>query len=356
MIYKQLTSFPIIFQVDENIYDKVDMFLKKNNFFFLKILVVSGKKQSLKFARTVTNKLNCDNYILENNSFNDVEFLKNQCIEQKSDLIISIGGGKVQDTVKRVSYLININHISIPTIISNDGLISPISVLKNNISNKTESVQGMMPMGDIIDLNIINQAPVKYIRAAAGDILSNLSATNDWVLAKEKNSDMINDISFLMSKSSANSLVYFSKKDFKFKAFLRQIIQGQINSGIAMSLAGTSRPCSGSEHLISHAIDNLNLGFPILHGEQVASISLFSLFLQGKLIEDHLRYALETKIELDFTNNLKISNETILGQIFTKSKEMRPGRYTVLDTMSEDLFISRIVDFRFFIHNQLITK
>ena len=69
--------------------------------------------------------------------------------------------------------------------------------------------------------------------------------------------------SFLMSKSSANSLVYFSKKDFRFKPFLKQIIQGQINSGIAMSLAGTSRPCSGSEHLISHAIDNLNIGLSI---------------------------------------------------------------------------------------------
>jgi len=356
VIYKQLTSLPIIFQVDENIYYKVDAFLKKNNLFFFKILAVSGKNKSLEFAKTLSNKLNCDNYIIENNSFDDVEFLKNQCLERNIDLIISIGGGKVQDTVKRVSYLININHISIPTIISNDGLISPISVLKNNISNKTESVSGMMPMGVIIDLNIINQAPVKYIKAAAGDILSNLSATNDWVLAKENNNDIINDMSFLMSKSSANSLVYFSKKDFRFKPFLKQIIQGQINSGIAMSLAGTSRPCSGSEHLISHAIDNLNIGLSILHGEQVASISLFSLFLQGKLIEDHLLYALETNIELDFTNNLKIFNESISGQIFTKSKEMRPGRYTVLDTITKDLFISKIVDFRFFIHNRIISK
>ena len=356
MIYKQLTSFPIIFQVDENIYNKVELFLKKNNLSFSQMLVVSGKKQSLLFAKIVSNKLNCDNYILENNSFNDVEFLKNRCLKKNIDLIISIGGGKVQDTVKRVSYLISINHISIPTIISNDGLISPISVLKNNISNKTESVPGMMPMGVIIDLNVIAQAPVKYIRAAAGDILSNLSATNDWILSKENNNDMINDISYLMSKSSANSLVYFSKKDFKFKAFLRQIIQGQINSGIAMSLAGSSRPCSGSEHLISHAIDYLNLGLPVLHGEQVASISLFSLFLQEKLVDDHLVYALETNINLKFTSILKVYSQDVLRKIYRKSKEMRPGRYTILDSISEDLFISKIVDYENLIHNKLVAN
>jgi glycerol-1-phosphate dehydrogenase [NAD(P)+] len=350
MIYKQLASLPIIYQVDENIYDKIDVFLKKNNLIFFKILVVSGKKISLKFSRNVSDKLNCDNYILENNSFNDVELLKKRCLEKNIDLIISIGGGKVQDTVKRVSYIISVNHISIPTIISNDGLISPIAVLKNNISNKTESIPAMMPMGVIIDLNIIYHSPIKYIRAAAGDILSNLSATNDWVLAKENNNDMINDISFLMSKSAANSLIYFSKKDFRFKPFIKQIIQGQINSGIAMSLSGNSRPCSGSEHLISHAIDNLNLG-TVLHGQQVASISLFILFLQGKLIKDHLKYAVETNIELQFTNQLKTSSEAVLRQIFTKSKEMRPGRYTVLDTISEDLFISKIVDFNNYIKN-----
>lgn len=345
MIHKQLVSLPIIFQIDEDVYDKVDVLIRKNNLFFKKILIISGMSYSLKFARVLSDKLKCDNYILEDNSFEDVEVLKEKCTKENYDLVIALGGGKVQDSVKRVCYLINVNHISIPTIISNDGLISPIAVLRNNISNKTESLPGLMPLGVIIDLNIIKQAPEKYIKAAAGDILSNLSATNDWILAQEKNDDLINDISFLMSKSAANSLVYFSNKDFKYKPFLKLIIQGQINSGISMCLAGNSRPCSGSEHLISHAIDFLKLGKPILHGEQVASISLFVLFLQEKQLVDHLNYAIETKIELNFTNNLEISNEFILRKIYRTSKEMRPGRYTVLNTMSEDQFISKIIDY-----------
>src|SRR5690606_16025271 len=123
-------------------------------------------------------------------------------------------------------------------------LISPIAVIKNKFG-KTESLPGMMPMGVVIDLDIIKDSPINYIRAAAGDILSNLSATNDWILAYHKNRDSINDISFHLSKSASNSLLYFNKIDLQSKPFLRMVIQGQINSGIAMSLAGTSRPCSG---------------------------------------------------------------------------------------------------------------
>ena len=349
MIHKQLVSLPIIFQIDEDVYDKVDVLIGKNNLLFRKILIVSGMRYSLKFARLLSGKIKSENYLLEDNSFKDIEVLKEKCIRENFDLIIALGGGKVQDSVKRVCYLTNINHISIPTIISNDGLISPIAVLRNNVSNKTESLPGIMPLGVIVDLNIIKQAPEKYIRAAAGDILSNLSATNDWILAQEKDNDFINDISFLMAKSAANALVYFSNKDFKYKPFLKLIIQGQINSGISMSLAGSSRPCSGSEHLISHAIDYLKLGKRILHGEQVASISLFILFLQEKQLDAHFNYAIETKIELNFINNLKLSNEIVLRDIFKTSKVMRPGRYTVLNTMSADQFISKIVDYSNFI-------
>lgn len=354
MIHKQLVSLPIIFQIDEDVYEKVDVLIRKNNLFFKKILIISGMSYSFKFARILCAKLKCENYLLEDNSFKDVEVLKEKCTRENFDLVIALGGGKVQDSVKRACYLANINHISIPTIISNDGLISPIAVLRNNESNKTESLPGIMPLGVIIDLNIITQAPEKYIKAAAGDILSNLSATNDWILAQEKNDDLINDISFLMSKSAANALVYFSNKDFKYKPFLKLIIQGQINSGIAMSLAGSSRPCSGSEHLISHAIDYLMLGRPILHGEQVASISLFVLFLQEKHLDAHFNYAIETKIELNFINNLKLSNEVVLRNIFKTSKEMRPGRYTVLNTISEDQFVSKIVDYSNFIKALII--
>ncbi|HLV91831.1 MAG TPA: iron-containing alcohol dehydrogenase family protein [Aequorivita sp.] len=347
MIYQQQSYLPIIFQVDEGIILKVDDFLKRNNLSFSNVLVVSGKSFSKKFANQLIEKNSWNSYIIENNGFRDVEKLRQYVNHNRIDLIIGVGGGKVIDTVKRVSYYTNINHFSVPTIISNDGLISPIAVIKND-SGKTESLPGIMPMGVLIDIEIIKESPITFIRAAAGDILSNISATNDWVLALQKSNERMNDIAFHLSKSAANSLVYFRDINLRDKQFLRLVVQGQINSGIAMSLAGTSRPCSGSEHLISHAIDFLELS-NVLHGTQVASISLFTLFLQKKIKPIHIQYAQSTEIPLDFTSFTKGFSNELFNEIIDKAREMRPGRYTILDEYTNEALFDKFIEFQGFL-------
>lgn len=345
MIYKQLSYLPILFQVDEGIYLEVEKFLFRNKLRFDKILVVSGGTTSKVIALDVVEKYGWEHLVIDSNSIVEVERLKEYSLSHKFDLLIAIGGGKVLDVVKRVSYLSNINHLSVPTIISNDGLISPISVIRNH-DGKTQSLPGMMPMGVIIDLDIISSAPLIYLRSAAGDVLSNLSSTNDWVLALEKNNEHINDISYHLSRSAANCIVHFENKDLTYKPFLRQIIQGQVNSGIAMGLAGSSRPCSGSEHLISHAIDYLGYSQNVLHGTQVASTSLFTLFLQGKLLDEHIHFAKQTQIPLLFTDLLEQKSEEIIKEVLEVSKLMRPGRFTILDLYDGEAVISQLEAFK----------
>ena len=51
----------------------------------------------------------------------------------------------------------------------------------------------------------------------------------------------------------------------------------------------------------------LGMSDHVLHGIQVASISLFTLFLQGKLLDIHVKYAMATEIPLDFTTLLERS-------------------------------------------------
>lgn len=345
MIYKQQSFLPIIFQVDEGIIMKVNEFLKRNKFIFTNVIVVSGKSFSKIYADKLATKNNWSTYILEDNTEKDIEKLKQLVIQNNTDLIVAVGGGKVIDSVKRVSYLTHINHLSVPTIISNDGLISPIAVIKNEFG-KTESLPGTMPMGVVIDLKIIKDSPIAFIRAAAGDILSNVSATNDWILALKKDKERINDIAFHLSRSAASALVHYNNIDLRSKPFLRLVVQGQINSGIAMSLAGTSRPCSGSEHLISHAIDFFDLANDVLHGTQVASISLYTLFLQKKLKEKYVNYAKATEIPLIFTSFLTEFSKDIFFKIMDKARTMRPGRYTILEAMDNETLYSEYLDFK----------
>lgn len=352
MIYKQLSYLPIIFQVDEGIILDVNNYIQRNKLFFQNVLIVSGQSHSKKYADQLAEANNWKTYILEENTFENVNTLKEYVVTNNHDLIVAIGGGKVLDTVKRVSYLTNVNHLSVPTIISNDGLISPIAVIKND-HGKTESLPGMMPMGVVIDIDVIKDSPIQFIRSAAGDILSNISATNDWILAFQAGRESMNDIAFHLAKSASNSLVHYRRINLNSKQFLRLVVQGQINSGIAMSLAGTSRPCSGSEHLISHAIDYLGLADYVLHGTQVASISLFTLFIQGKLKQRHIRYAKATNIPLDFTTLLVDQTDDTLLDIFSKAKFMRPGRFTILNSIDESELLRLVKEFK---NNELINK
>lgn len=348
MIYTQQSNLPIILQVGDGIIYDIDHYLKRNNLVFDNPLIVSGKTFSFEFAKQIADKSGWPNYILEGNTFNDVESLKAFVGRYNIDLIISVGGGKVIDTVKRASYLTNINNLSVPTVISNDGLISPIAVIKNN-KERTDSLPGMTPLGVIIDLGIIRRTPEKFIKAAMGDILANVSATNDWILAMDAKKERMNDIAFHLSKSAATALVNFKKIDINSNSFLRLLIQGLVSSGIAMSLAGTSRPCSGSEHLISHAIDHLALSSNVMHGTQVGSISVFILFLQNDLKEEYIEYAIATGTPLNFTSFIPDFSERILHDIIDKSRVMRPGRYTILDGMTNNQVYEKFQEFESYI-------
>ncbi|WP_310993593.1 iron-containing alcohol dehydrogenase [Aequorivita marina] len=345
MIYTQQSNLPIIFQVDEGIILDVAYYLKRNNLAFPKVLVVSGKNHSFHYAKQIAALNNWINYTIDDNTFKVVEDLKNYINSNNIDLLIGVGGGKVIDTVKRASYLSNTNNLSIPTIISNDGLISPVAVIKNE-TGKTDSLPGMMPMGVIIDLDVIKESPTKYLEAAVGDVFSNLSATNDWVCAFKEEKERMNDVAFHLAKGAANSLVNFGDIDLKAKPFLRLLVQGLVNSGISMSLAGTSRPCSGSEHMLSHAIDFLGLAPNVLHGQQVGALNIFTLFLQNKLKKDHLKFAQEANIPFDFTSFLEDKSETQLKAMFHKAKEMRPGRYTILNQLTEVKFLDELKKFQ----------
>jgi glycerol-1-phosphate dehydrogenase [NAD(P)+] len=192
-----------------------------------------------------------------------------------------------------------------------------------------------MPLGVIADLDVIMAAPPKYLRASGGDLLSNLSATTDWRhVVNRGDGPKMNDSAFHLSRNSAESLVHCSNCDLSNPGFVRNLIVAQIYSGIAMTIAGTSRPCSGPEHLVSHALDELNLTPDVLHGVQVGSVCLFMLYLFGELSPDVRRFADAMQLPgvwTDLTPDLEVR----LPEIIERTRQVRPDRRTILDEMSD---------------------
>jgi len=108
---------------------------------------------------------------------------------------------------------------------------------------------------------------------------------------------------------------------------IRTLVEALISCGVAMSIAGTSRPCSGAEHLFSHSLSTI-APKPALHGEQCGVGTILCAYLHGanwQLIKDFLQ-----KIGAPTTaKELGIEPEYILKAL-TMAHSIRPERYTIL--------------------------
>lgn len=334
MIYN-VTSLPSIFHVEPGCINQVAQLLDRHGIAANRVLVLTGKSHSLEIAKKVIEGFSsADLWVIESYSEAEVTRLRDAISTKGKTLLIAVGGGGVIDVAKRASKIHGVPCLVVPTVVSNDGLMSPISVLKTS-EHRSDSLPSAMPIGVVADLDILMAAPKQYLRAAGGDLLSNLSATSDWRYTVERGDGLkMNDAAFHLARNSAESLVHSSDCDLRSPRFVRSLVVAQIYSGIAMTLAGTSRPCSGPEHLISHAIDELGLTKDVLHGVQVGSLCFFMLYLLGELNHDVMRFGQSMQIPALWTD-LSPEIEEAIPDIFKRAREVRPDRRTILDDLSD---------------------
>lgn len=187
-------------------------------------------------------------------------------IDSKAQVIVGIGGGKVIDAAKYAAYLRKLPFISVPTSSSSDGFSSASASLI--VGERRTSVPARMAYGIVVDTDVIKSAPEKFLYSGIGDLVSKITAIYDWVYEAEQGYATINDFAVMIAKKAVNSFVRTPFDDIHDDLFLRELVDSLAMSGIANEIAGSSAPTSGSEHLISHALDKL-LERPQLHGIQV---------------------------------------------------------------------------------------
>ena len=184
--------------------------------------------------------------------------------------IMSIGGGKVIDAGKYAAFLRNLPFFSVPTSSSSDSFSSASASLI--VEGKRTSVPARLAYGIVVDTDVIRTAPVQFIHSGVGDMVSKITALYDWKFEAEKGYSQINDFAVMIAKKAVNSFVRTPFKSIQDELFLKELLDSLAMSGIANEIAGSSAPTSGSEHLISHALDKL-LDQPQLHGVQVGIAS-----------------------------------------------------------------------------------
>jgi glycerol-1-phosphate dehydrogenase [NAD(P)+] len=248
------------------------------------------------------------------------------------DAVVGIGGGKTLDAAKYAASMTGLPFVAVATNLSNDGLASPVASLESNGRKGSYGVH--IPIAVFVDLDYVRDGPARHTRSGIGDVVSNLSAIADWQLAAEMTGEAVDGLAVAFARSATEALIRRTD-DIAGDPYLATLAESLIMSGIAMSAAGTSRPCSGACHEISHALDASH-GSPGLHGEQVAMGALFASWLRDdqalvEVIDACLsRYGLP-RVPAD----LGLSVEEFTAAV-VEAPETRPDRYTVLEHLALD--------------------
>jgi glycerol-1-phosphate dehydrogenase [NAD(P)+] len=150
----------------------------------------------------------------------------------------------------------------------------------------------------------------------------------DWELAyrlgKEEKSEYACALSLMSAKIVMDSAEVIRNGG---EEGVRLVAKALMGSGVAMSIAGSSRPGSGSEHLFSHALDSI-VPDRALHGEQVGVGTIMMMYLHGgdwREIRDFL-----SRVGAPVTaKDLEVDEESIIKAL-TSAHLVRPDRYTIL--------------------------
>lgn len=197
----------------------------------------------------------------------------------KTQAVVGIGGGKVIDFAKYAAFLKKLPFISVPTSASSDGFSSASASLI--VQGRRTSVPARLAHGIIVDTDVLKSAPAKFLYSGIGDLVSKITAVYDWMYEEECGYNTVNDFAVMIAKKAVNSFVRTPFTDIHENLFLRELVDSLAMSGIANEIAGSSAPTSGSEHLISHALDKMS-EHPQLHGIQVG----IATYIMAK-VHDH---------------------------------------------------------------------
>src|SRR5579883_1130944 len=213
--------------------------------------------------------------------------------------IVGFGGGKTIDVSKVAAQFLNLPMVSVPTSASHDGISSPFASLRD--SNKP---------------------------------YSKVTSVKDWELARDEVKEYYGDYAASLAAMSAKHVMERAD-DIKevSKEGVRALIEALISSGVAAGIAGSSRPCSGSEHLISHALELIAPGLG-LHGEKTGLSTVMMAELHG-LDWQAVKTSLERAGCPTTFSQLGITEEQLVDAI-VRAPSIRPERYTILHKLNLD--------------------
>lgn len=245
--------------------------------------------------------------------------------EDFHDAVVGIGGGRTIDVAKYAASMTGLPFVAVATTLTHDGLASPVASLESHGRKASFGVH--VPIAVFVDIDEVRTAPAEHISSGVGDVLSNLCAIADWELARRVQGVSVDGLSVSLARTASEAILELKPGTDRF---LITLADSLILSGIAMTVAGSSRPCSGACHEISHALDAYH-GSPGLHGAQVAFGALYATWLRGDTaLFEQLDAAMRINGLPRTPAELGIDRDIFLAAVLAAPRT-RPDRFTILE-------------------------
>jgi glycerol-1-phosphate dehydrogenase [NAD(P)+] len=200
-------------------------------------------------------------------------------------LIIAVGAGTINDLGKYAAGRRNIPYWAVPTAPSMNGYTSSIAAVN------VEGVKRTMPVPPArfiyINPEVIRRAPLKLRQAGLCDVLAKSVSDIDWQIESSLfNGNYCALPSAIVAESESSYMEHPEGIIQGHEKTILGLFKGLLIFGVTMSLAGSSAPASGGEHLISHFLDmreDITGRIPELHGLQVGAGVILSASCYRKL-------------------------------------------------------------------------
>ena len=277
---KKHTFFTKAIEIGSGITKNTGKILRDNGFEDALLLVAD--ENTISAASGVRESLTEAGFVLKEKIYENMMYARAEQVEELIALsedvagIISVGTGSLNDICRVTAYQTGKKFCIFATAPSMDGFASDTApIIKNNFK---ESWQAEQPLVIIGDTKVLAAAPAELKASGFGDMVAKYVGLAEWKIAGLLIGEYYCENIAAITQQAVDKISALADKICENdEEAAGAVMESLVLTGLAMKLAGCSRPASGAEHVVSHYLEcyKVNRGiWPEFHGKKVGVITV----------------------------------------------------------------------------------